>query len=78
MQWLGHNKTCPQCREKCMRKNVIRLFVDSSDSLSQANVELDPEEMKVNRLGVCVCVFEINYISISSLYRINLPYKSVR
>ena len=61
MQWLGHNKTCPQCREKCMRKNVIRLFVDSSDSLSQANVELDPEEMKVNGLGVCVCVFEIIY-----------------
>ena len=59
-----------------MRKNVIRLYIDTSDSLSQANVELDPEEMKVNGpdVFVCMCVFEI----IFSLYRINLPYKSVR
>jgi hypothetical protein len=60
MQWLGHNKTCPQCREKCLRKNVIRLYVDAGDTFSQANVELDPEEMKVNGLGVRVylCGFE--------------------
>ena len=59
MQWLGHNKTCPHCRETCKQRNIIRLYIDTSSTLSQADVvELDPQEMKVNWLmGLDVCVY---------------------
>ena len=37
---------------------MIRMYIDTSDTLSQANVELDPEEMKVNGgFHACVCVW---------------------
>ena len=36
---------------------MIRMYINTSDTLSQVNVELDPEEMKVNGsfMRVCVC-----------------------
>ena len=85
MQWLAHNKTCPQCREKCLQRNVIRLYIDTSDTSSQPDVELDPEEMKVNgpvlALCVCVCVclrvIAWGYITFLFLCRRNLLYKNV-
>ena len=44
---MSPNKTCPTCRERCLLKSVIKLFVDSSD---RSNIDLDdvtPQEMKV-------------------------------
>lgn len=45
-QWLAHQKTCPQCREKCLPRNVIKLFIDSND-ISRADTKMsDPQEMQ--------------------------------
>lgn len=47
-QWLAHQKTCPQCRERCLPRNVLKLFIDdSSDSLRCDNNALNPQELKV-------------------------------
>lgn len=46
-QWLAHQKTCPQCREKCLIRNVIKLFIDTNE-LSRCSLEdITPQEMKV-------------------------------
>jgi TRAF-interacting protein len=45
-QWLAHQKTCPQCRERCLPRNVIRLFIDdSTESLQADNNTLGPKEL---------------------------------
>lgn len=36
---------------------MIRLYIDTTDTSSQADIELDPEEMKVS-MPSCVFVFE--------------------
>ena len=47
-QWLAHQKTCPQCRERCLPRNVIKLFIDdSTESLQADNGTLGPQELKV-------------------------------
>lgn len=47
-QWLEHQASCPQCREKCLPKNVIRLFIDSGDaSVTTVDDCLGPQELKV-------------------------------
>lgn len=43
-EWLKVQKNCPQCREKCPPKNVIKLYTNSSD-LTQSEC-LDPQEMQ--------------------------------
>ena len=44
-QWLTHQKTCPQCREKCLPRSVIKLFINSNE-LSITDTQLtDPQEM---------------------------------
>eukprot|EP00731_Ephydatia_muelleri_P023113 Em0015g696a len=45
-QWLEHQASCPQCREKCLPKNVIRLFIDSCDSSVTIDESLEPQELK--------------------------------
>jgi TRAF-interacting protein len=47
-QWLAHQKTCPQCRERCLPRSVIKLFIDdATESLrSDNNSTLDPKELK--------------------------------
>ena len=63
-----------------MPRNVIKLFIDTNDSASQAGVELDPEEMKVCRpeiLVMCeVCELKEKYTL--HLYRRNFLYRSAR
>lgn len=45
-QWLTHQKTCPQCRERCLPRSIIKLFVNSND-LSQVSADLlDPQELQ--------------------------------
>ena len=54
-QWVAPQKTCPTCRERCLLKNLVKLFVDSSD---QSSVDLDditPQEMKVKLFASSVC-----------------------
>ncbi len=46
-QWLTHQKTCPQCRVRCLPRNVLKLFIDSNDSTSLASSQ-DPRELKVH------------------------------
>ena len=48
-QWLAHQKTCPQCRERCLPRNVIKLFIDVNDrsTLSADLNTLDSKELKV-------------------------------
>jgi len=43
--WLLHSKTCPQCRESCKPKDVLKLFVTSSE-LGRDFECTDPKEMK--------------------------------
>ena len=46
-QWLAHQKTCPQCREKCLPRNVIKLFINSNDLSQLTDTQIiDPQEMK--------------------------------
>lgn len=46
-QWLSHQKTCPQCREKCLPRNIVKLFINSSEPDTQATFDsLNPVEMK--------------------------------
>lgn len=46
-EWLSHQKSCPQCREKCLLRNVLKLFVDSSESLTQVDSQsLDPDQLR--------------------------------
>lgn len=47
-QWLAHQKSCPQCREKCLPRNVIKLYIDSCDTtLSQIPIDTqDPVELQ--------------------------------
>ncbi len=45
-QWLAHQKSCPQCRERCLPRNVIKLYVDSSDLSQVATESLDPNELQ--------------------------------
>lgn len=53
-QWLAHQKTCPQCRERCQPRSVLKLFIDdSNDSLQTGdNNILDPKELKVIKLCI--------------------------
>lgn len=46
-QWLLQAKSCPQCREPCKPKNVIKLFITSNE-LSQNNdlQSMDPKDMR--------------------------------
>ena len=47
-EWLAHSKTCPQCREKCANKSVIKLYLDSSASEEDRDLtDLDSEQLKV-------------------------------
>ena len=47
-QWLAHQKTCPQCRERCLQRNVVKLFIDSGDSsMLNSTQSMEPQEMKV-------------------------------
>lgn len=48
-QWLAHQKSCPQCREKCLQRNVLKLFVDSSDASMLSTQSMEPNEMKVGK-----------------------------
>ena len=53
IQWLAHQKTCPQCRERCLQRNVVKLFVDSGDSsMLNTTQSMEPHEMKVGRMGI--------------------------
>lgn len=46
-QWLNHQKTCPQCRERCLPRNVIKLYTDTSGDLSQVHhSSLSPQELQ--------------------------------
>ncbi|XP_065917083.1 E3 ubiquitin-protein ligase TRAIP-like [Dysidea avara] len=46
-QWLAHSNTCPQCRDKCAKKSVIKLYIDSSASDVEKDVaDLDSEQLK--------------------------------
>lgn len=46
-QWLAHQKTCPQCRERCLPRNVLKLFLnDSNESLRAENESLNEQELK--------------------------------
>ena len=50
-QWLAHQKTCPQCRERCLQRNVVKLFVDSGDSsMLNTTQSMEPQEMKVSSM----------------------------
>ena len=44
-QWLVHSKTCPQCRNSCRPKEVLKLFVTSSGEGHDVECT-DPKEMK--------------------------------
>lgn len=47
-EWLAHSKTCPQCREKCANKSVIKLYLDSCASEEDRDLtSLDSDELKV-------------------------------
>jgi len=50
-EWLGHSKTCPQCREKCANKSVIKLYVDSCAPSEDKDIsDLNGEQLKVRNL----------------------------
>ena len=46
-QWLLHKKSCPQCREICKPKDVIKLFVTTTE-LTRNNdlLSMDPKDMQ--------------------------------
>ena len=47
-EWLAHSKTCPQCREKCANKSVIKLYLDSCANEEDKDLaNLDSDEIKV-------------------------------
>ena len=49
-QWLAHQKTCPQCRERCLPRNVLKLFLnDSTESMRVENESLNEQELKARR-----------------------------
>lgn len=72
-QWLDHRLTCPQCRVKCTKKQVLKLFIDSSNNdtslLTSEDInEVSKEELKVSydpymymysRHGDC-CIYRID------------------
>ena len=67
-QWLAHQKTCPQCRERCLPRNVIKLFIDTGEqhSRNSDNTTLDPREVAVRerereRLGRLFLNHRFNY-----------------
>lgn len=46
-QWLLHGKNCPQCRERCLERNIIRLYVNTpSDTSMVESSLLDPQELQ--------------------------------
>jgi len=48
-QWLVHSSTCPQCRDKCAKKSVIKLYINSSAPDVEKDVaDLDSDQLKVN------------------------------
>lgn len=51
-QWLVHQKTCPQCRIRCLPRNVLKLFIDSASPL--VDEDLDSGELKVGSCKVHV------------------------
>lgn len=54
-EWLAHSKTCPQCREKCANKSVIKLYLDACASEEDRDLgDLDSEELKVWNLSCSV------------------------
>lgn len=46
------SKTCPQCREKCPNKSVIKLYVDSCAREEDEDLaDLDSDELKVRNFS---------------------------
>lgn len=45
-EWLKVQKNCPQCREKCLPRNVIKLYTNSNDLTTAELDSLDPQEMR--------------------------------
>ena len=46
-QWLLHSKTCPQCRESCRPKDVLKLFVTSNELTQGNDLQCtDPKDMQ--------------------------------
>ncbi|XP_043199336.1 E3 ubiquitin-protein ligase TRAIP-like isoform X1 [Amphibalanus amphitrite] len=43
MQWLERSKTCPQCRGKTHDKKLIKIFLDCSETSSEAS---DPNQLQ--------------------------------
>ena len=45
-QWLAHQKSCPQCREKCLPRSVIKLYTNTSDLTQVSAGSMEPQEMR--------------------------------
>ena len=40
-QWLAQRKTCPQCRQRCLPREVLKLFLDTDTRKDVGCCELD-------------------------------------
>jgi TRAF-interacting protein len=38
MQWMERSKSCPQCRNKCTERNIIRIYFNNQPNLDTSNV----------------------------------------
>ena len=53
-QWLAHQKSCPQCRDKCLPRQILRLFLDSGSTTCSLNESSGYESLSLQDLKVGV------------------------
>lgn len=49
MQWLERSKSCPQCRNKCSEKNIIRIYFNTT-SLGDTTLNKDDPSKLIDKI----------------------------